>query len=193
MDGNQIPKMAKLKLGVNKVYPIVRIWWESQQVTLAEKLNSWNTVSFKDVEFISACDKIDQEIMGYNFEDLTLMAQRMREFGIAEEDLKKVVDSFEYAFKLVHEKMREESKKQIKLVMSEMAEGKMFEPPLGAKTIKIQPIELKDNIKKWDTRPAPLVGRCITCGHRGRCEIEGIGGPASDWYCADYIPEENGI
>ena len=50
MEKIEVPKMAKLKLGVNKVYPIVRIWWESQQVTLAEKLNSWNTVSFKDVE-----------------------------------------------------------------------------------------------------------------------------------------------
>lgn len=45
-------------------------------------------------------------------------------------------------------------------------------------------------VKKWNTRPAPLVGRCITCGHRGRCEIEGIGGPASDWYCANYMSEE---
>lgn len=137
MGKNEVPKMAKLKLGVDKVYPIVRIWWESQQVTLAEKLNSWNTVSFKDVEFISACDKIDQEIMGYNFEALTHTAQRLREFGIDEEDLKKAADNFEYAFKLVHDKMRAEAKEQLKLVMSEMAEGKMFEPPLGAKTIKI--------------------------------------------------------
>ena len=105
MGKNEVPKMAKLKLGVDKVYPIVRIWWESQQVTLAEKLNSWNTVSFKDVEFISACDKTDQEIMGYNFEDLTLTAQRLREFGIDEEDLKKAADNFEYAFELVNEAM----------------------------------------------------------------------------------------
>lgn len=134
MEKIEVPKMAKLKLGVNKVYPIVRIWWESQQVTLAEKLNSWNTVSFKDVEFISACDKIDQEIMGYNFEALTHTAQRLREFGIDEEDLKKAADNFEYAFKLVNEAMLAEAKKQMELLMSEMAEGKIFEPlPLERK------------------------------------------------------------
>lgn len=134
MGKNEVPKMAKLKLGVDKVYPIVRIWWESQQVTLAEKLNSWNTVSFKDVEFISACDKTDQEIMGYNFEDLTLTAQRLREFGIDEEDLKKAADNFEYAFELVNEAMLAEAKKQMELLMSEMAEGKIFEPlPLERK------------------------------------------------------------
>ncbi|WP_149889364.1 hypothetical protein [Akkermansia muciniphila] len=48
----QIPKMARLKLGVNKVYPIVRICWEAQQVTLEELPNLWNTVSFKNVDFI---------------------------------------------------------------------------------------------------------------------------------------------
>ena len=36
----------------------------------------------------------------------------------------------------------------------------------------------------------PTHVRCITCGHRGKCEIEGIGASVYDWYCADYIPEK---
>lgn len=52
MNDIQVPQKAKLLLGVNKVYPIVRICWEAQQVTLEELPNLWNTVNFRNVEFI---------------------------------------------------------------------------------------------------------------------------------------------
>lgn len=48
----------------------------------------------------------------------------------------------------------------------------------------------EEEIKKWNTKPAPPMGRCITCGNRGKCEIEGIGGSVYNWCCSDYTPEE---
>ena len=60
-------------------------------------------------------------------------------------------------------------------------------PPHWAHTRK----ELeKGAIKNWNTRLDPPVGRCITCGNRGKCEIEGIGGSVYNWSCSDYTPEE---
>lgn len=65
MDEIATPKMAKLKLGVNEIYPIMRICWEAQQVTLAELPNLWNTVSFKNVDFIvQEAERNDQDAMG---------------------------------------------------------------------------------------------------------------------------------
>jgi hypothetical protein len=48
----KLPTKAMLKLGVNKVFPIAHIWFNTQDVTLQEKPNVLNTVSFNDVEFI---------------------------------------------------------------------------------------------------------------------------------------------
>lgn len=48
-----IPTHAKLLLGRNKVYPIVNIQFKTQQVMLQENEHCFNTVDFKDVEFIA--------------------------------------------------------------------------------------------------------------------------------------------
>ncbi|MGX8701368.1 hypothetical protein [Caproiciproducens sp.] len=49
---NKMPTKAMLKLGVNKIFPIVNIFFDTQLVTLQEKPNVWNTVDFKNVEFV---------------------------------------------------------------------------------------------------------------------------------------------
>ena len=49
---NKLPTKALLMLNDNRIYPIIRIFFETQDVTLEQKHNVWNTVSFKDVEFL---------------------------------------------------------------------------------------------------------------------------------------------
>ena len=45
------PKVAKLLIGKNKVYPIKTIHFSTKQVTLQESDKVYNTVSIPDVEF----------------------------------------------------------------------------------------------------------------------------------------------
>lgn len=45
------PKYAKLLLNSNTIYPIVKVHFQSAQVTLQETPKVFNTVSIKDVEF----------------------------------------------------------------------------------------------------------------------------------------------
>ena len=49
---NKKPTKALLKLGKNKIYPIIKIHWQTQMVALQEKPNVINTVDFKNVDFI---------------------------------------------------------------------------------------------------------------------------------------------
>ena len=60
----RIPTNAKLFLGRNRTFPIEKIHYKTQQVTLRESEKVYNTVSIKNVEF-DFSDFTDAEIMDF--------------------------------------------------------------------------------------------------------------------------------